>query len=83
MDARTAADLARQALTLTLLLASPVLATVLIVALIVSLLQAVTQVQEHTLTFVPKIIAGLVALLITGPWMLARLVEFGREMFGP
>ena len=49
--------------------------------MIVSVLQAVTQVQDQTLTFVPKIIAVLVALAIVGPWMMEKLVEFGQEMF--
>jgi len=77
-----AIDLARRAVTTVLLVGAPVLATALIVGLIVSVLQAVTQVQEQTLSFVPKIVAVLVAVALTGPWMLDRLVEFGREMFG-
>lgn len=82
MDAGTAIDLTRQAVTLLIVIAAPVLGVALVVALLVSLLQAVTQVQEQTLSFVPKIIAVLVALVILGPWMIARIVEFGREMFG-
>lgn len=82
MDAGAAIDLARQAVMLVIVLALPVLIAGLAVGLIVSILQAVTQVQEQTLSFVPKILAMLVALVIFGPWMLARMVEFGREMFG-
>ena len=82
MDAGEAVDLARQAMMLTLMLAAPVLLTGLIVALVVSILQAATQVQEQTLSFVPKIVAMLLAAAITGPWVLAKLVEFGHEMFG-
>ncbi len=83
MDAETAIDLAREALMMTILLAAPVLGVGLIVALIVSLLQAVTQVQEQTLSFVPKILAMLLTLVILGSWMLTRMVEFSRQMFGP
>lgn len=81
MDAASATDCARQAVTLTLLLGAPVLAAGLVVALIVSVLQAVTQVQEQTLSFVPKIAAMLLAVLACGSWMLTRLVEFARQMF--
>ncbi|HUS91316.1 MAG TPA: flagellar biosynthesis protein FliQ [Phycisphaerae bacterium] len=82
MDAYEAIDLARRAVTLVLIVGAPVLATALVVGLVVSVLQAVTQVQEQTLSFVPKILAVLVAVAFTGAWMLDRLVEFGREMFG-
>jgi len=82
MEGYEAIDLARRAVTLVLVVGAPVLATALIVGLIVSVLQAVTQVQEHTLSFVPKILAMLLAIAIVGPWMLQKLVEFGREMFG-
>jgi flagellar biosynthetic protein FliQ len=82
MENYDAIDLARRAITLVLVAGAPVLATALIVGLIVSVVQAVTQIQDQTLTFVPKIIAVLVALAIVGPWMMEKLVEFGREMFG-
>ena len=82
MNAGEAIDLVRQAVTLVLMVAAPVLVTALLVGLVVSVLQAVTQVQEQTLSFVPKIVAMLVALAIVGPWMLEKLVEFGRDMFG-
>jgi flagellar biosynthetic protein FliQ len=58
-----------------------VLLVTLVVAMVVSLLPAATQVQEHTLSFVPKIIATLLAILLVGPWMLTRLLEFSRRMF--
>lgn len=69
-------------MTLTLVLGAPVLLTGLVVALVVSLLQALTQVQEQTLSFVPKIAAMLLAVLAAGPWILTRLVEFAQRMFG-
>lgn len=58
----------------------PLLAS-LIVGLLVSLFQALTQVQEQTLTFVPKIIATILVIMITAPWMLEVLVEFGKATF--
>ena len=82
MDASQAIDLGRRAVMLILVVGAPVLLTALVVGLIVSVLQAVTQVQEQMLSFVPKILAMLLAIAIVGPWMLAKLVEFGTEMFG-
>jgi len=81
MNADAAIDLTRQAISLVIVLALPVLGAGLAVALIVSLLQAVTQVQEQTLSFVPKIVAMLLALVVFGPWMMTRVVEFSRQMF--
>ncbi len=74
-------ELARRAIMLLIFLSLPVLITGLIVALVVSVLQAVTQVQDQTLGLVPRILAMLLAFAITAPWMLSKLVEFGREMF--
>jgi flagellar biosynthetic protein FliQ len=82
MDAAEAIDLGRRAVSLILILGAPVLLTALIVGLIVSVFQAVTQIQELTLSFVPKIVAMLAAIALVGPWMLERLIEFSREMFG-
>ena len=81
MNADQGIELARQAIMLLVYLSLPVLVTGLIVALVVSLLQAVTQVQDPTLSLVPRILAMLLALALTASWMLSKLVEFGREMF--
>jgi flagellar biosynthesis protein FliQ len=75
-------DLGREAVLLTLVLASPVLLVGLVVALVVSVFQAATQVQDPTVSFIPKIAAMLAAGLVCGPWILARLVEFSRSVFG-
>ncbi len=83
MDSGQAVDLMREALGLVLLLAAPILVTGLVVSLVVSILQAVTQIQEHTLSFVPRILAMLGALMVTGPWMLTKLADFTRQVFGP
>ena len=63
-----------------LMVSAPVLATALVVGLLVSLFQAVTQINEATLAFVPKLIAVIAALAIAGPWMLTMLVEYIRRM---
>lgn len=83
MDSGQAIDLMRQALVLMLRLGAPVLLTGLVVALIVAILQAATQVHELTLSFVPKILAMLLAVLVLGGWMLDVMVEFARRMFAP
>jgi len=72
--------IAREAMMITLLLAAPMLGFGLIVGLMVSILQAVTQVNEMTLTFIPKIIAVIVALAIFLPWIMRILVEFTRRL---
>lgn len=81
MDADNFA-LVREALMLTLLISAPILGIGLLVGLVISLLQAVTQVQEQTLAFVPKIIAMvLVAVLLLG-WMGSQMSAFAERMFG-
>jgi flagellar biosynthesis protein FliQ len=75
-------DLGREAVLLTLVLAAPVLAAGLVSALIVGILQAATQVQDVTISLIPKIAVMLVAAALCGPWILSRLVEFSRLMFG-
>jgi flagellar biosynthetic protein FliQ len=71
----------REALTVTLLVAAPMLGFGLIIGLVISIFQAVTQINEMTLTFVPKILAVALALLIFLPWMINMLTDFGRHMF--
>lgn len=81
MNAQMVLTLGQEAL-LTLLMASaPVLGAVLIVGLLVSLFQAVTQIQEATLAFVPKLIAAVAVLTWMGPWMLKLMVEFIVRIF--
>ena len=74
-------SLAGEALWLILLLSLPPLLASLVVGLVISLLQALTQVQEQTLTFVPKIIATILVLMITAAWMLDTLREFAGRVF--
>ncbi|SMB82370.1 flagellar biosynthetic protein FliQ [Desulfonispora thiosulfatigenes DSM 11270] len=75
-------SLARDALSLVLLLSAPALGVGLLVGLAISILQATTQIQEQTLTFVPKIIAVFLAILIFGKWMLTILVSYAANIFG-
>ena len=72
----------REALMLSLVLSAPVLGAGLLVGLVISLLQAVTQVQEQTLAFVPKIIAMIVVAILLLGWMGSQLSEFASRMFG-
>jgi flagellar biosynthetic protein FliQ len=72
--------MASEAIKLTLLLSAPLLGVGLIVGLVIALLQATTQVQEMTLTFVPKIVAVLLALLAAAPWMLAKMTSYTSQV---
>ena len=74
-------EFAKQAIILTIYLSMPMLGIGLIVGLMVSIFQAVTQIQEMTLTFVPKIIAVFLALLFAAPWMLDELTSFTLNVF--
>ena len=73
--------LTQNVLILILILSTPVLVISMVVGLIISIFQAVTQIQESTLTFVPKIIAGILTLIILMPWMLNMFVARTTEMF--
>lgn len=74
-------DLARNAVMLALLLAGPLMAIALIVGLVISILQAVTQIQEQTLAFVPKILAVAAAFLIGLPWMMEMMIRYTTDLF--
>ena len=74
-------QLARRSFETMLLLASPLLLFSLVVGLIVSIFQTVTSINESTLTFVPKIVAVMVAVIIFFPWMMTYLCDFTREIF--
>ncbi len=71
----------REALMLTVMISGPMLLFALVVGLLISIFQAVTQIQEMTLTFVPKILAVALALLIFLPWMINMATDFARHMF--
>lgn len=74
-------DVLREAFLLMLMISAPVLAVGLVVGLVVSILQAVTQLQEQTLVFVPKILAMVAATVLLLSWMSVKLMEFSTEMF--
>jgi flagellar biosynthetic protein FliQ len=74
-------EVSRQAIWVMLKVGAPVMVVALVVGLIISLLQALTQIQEMTLTFVPKVIAIFITLLVATPFMLATLTEFTLEVF--
>jgi len=76
MDAQQVLSTGQQGLTLLLMVSAPILLVVLLVGLVVSIFQAATQINEATLSFVPKIIAAVAVLGIAGPWMLSTLVEY-------
>ena len=75
-------QLARRSFEATLLLAAPLLIFSLVVGLIISIFQAVTSINEATLSFVPKIVAVMVAIIIFFPWMMTYMCDFTREIFG-
>lgn len=74
--------IARETILTAMLLAAPPLCIGLLVGLVISIFQAVTQIQEQTLTFVPKVLAIFLSLLIFGPWMLRILMEFTVNILG-
>lgn len=76
MQERDALELTRHAIIIAMQLTMPILTVSLIIGVIVSLFQAVTQIQEQTLTFVPKVIIIALTLVVLGPWMLHTLVGF-------
>ena len=76
MDAQHAFALGQQGLMMLLAVAAPMLITILVVGLVVSIFQAATQINEATLSFVPKILAAVAVMAIAGPWMLTTLVEY-------
>lgn len=72
---------ARQSIELTLMISLPMLGVGLVVGLAVSIIQAATQIQEMTLTFIPKIISIFLALLISFPWIMDKIITYTRELF--
>ena len=82
MELNTALEMGRHAFWMTLTMAAPILVIGLVVGLAISLFQAVTQLQEQSLSFVPKIAAMVVAALIFTPWIAEQMLEYTREMLG-
>ncbi len=81
MTPQMVVTIGREALMLTLMISAPMLIFGLIIGLIISIFQAVTQIQEMTLTFVPKVLAVAVALLVFLPWIINKMTDFTTHMF--
>jgi flagellar biosynthetic protein FliQ len=81
MTSQSVMTIGQQALELTLLVSAPLLGTALLVGLLVSIFQAATQINEMTLSFIPKLVAIFVAMVIAGPWMLQSLVDYMQRLF--
>lgn len=81
MNENLVVDIAREAIYVIIKVSAPILVVSLVVGLVVSILQTVTSIQEHTLTFVPKLIAILIVLILFGNWMLTTLKEFMINLF--
>ena len=81
MDGGAVLDITLRGLEITAKLAAPILITALVVGFAISLLQSITQIQEITLSFVPKAVAVAIALVVAGHWMISELVAFTHELF--
>lgn len=74
-------NIGRQAVEMTLILSGPMLLAALVIGLIVSIFQAATQINEQTLSFIPKLIGSFIVLILAGPWMLQMMVDYIRRLF--
>lgn len=81
MTPSTVIDIGRVAIEVTLLVSMPMFLAALVTGLVVSIFQAATQINEMTLSFVPKLIAMFVTLVVAGPWMLTLLTDYMRRLF--
>jgi flagellar biosynthetic protein FliQ len=82
MTPESVMTMGRHAMEVTLMIAAPMLLVALIIGLIVSIFQAATQINEQTLSFIPKLVGIFVALVVAGPWMLSVMLDYMREVFG-
>jgi flagellar biosynthetic protein FliQ len=80
MDPQFAIDLGREAIVMTLLISSPILLAGMVVGLIVGLAQALTQIQEQTVAFVPKLVIMILGLSLCLPWLVTRMIEYTQEL---
>lgn len=83
MVSDSAIDVTREMLLLMMMLSAPILGAALVIGLTISVLQAVTQIQEQTLTFVPKIVGMALVTVVAMPWIVSKTMEFSARMFGP
>lgn len=80
MTPEFAIELSNELLWTAIIMAAPVLGLSMLVGLLVSMIQVVTQIQEMSLTFIPKMLTAAIALIVFGPWMLGVLIEFARGL---
>jgi len=76
MDSQQVFTIGQQGLYMLMMVAAPILLTVLLVGVVVSVFQAATQINEATLSFVPKVVAAVIVLTVTGPWMVTTLTDY-------
>ena len=81
MTPESVMSMGRQAMEVTLMVAAPMLLVALIIGLIVSIFQAATQINEQTLSFIPKLVGIFAAMVIAGPWMLSVMLDYMRQLF--
>lgn len=81
MNSQSVLTLGMQAMQVTLLLSAPLLLTALIIGLLVAVFQAATQINEQTLSFIPKLVGMMIALAVFGPWMITIFTDFMRRVF--
>ena len=74
-------NIGRQAIEMTLILSAPLLLAALVIGLIISIFQAATQINEQTLSFIPKLVGTFLVLILAGPWMLQMMVDYIRRLF--
>jgi flagellar biosynthetic protein FliQ len=81
MTPESVMTIGRHAMEVTLMVAAPLLLVALVIGLVVSIFQAATQINESTLSFIPKLIGIFIALIVMGPWMLSVMLDYMREVF--
>ena len=81
MTPESVMTMGRHAMEVTLMIAAPLLLVALIIGLLVSIFQAATQINEATLSFIPKLVGIFVALVVAGPWMLSVMLDYMRQVF--
>ncbi len=81
MTPETVMTIGRQALELTIVVSAPILLAALVTGLLVSIFQAATQINEMTLSFIPKLLVMFLVMILAGPWMLSMMVDYMRQLF--
>lgn len=81
MTPESVMTMGRQAIEITIMISAPMLLVALAIGLIVSIFQAATQINETTLSFIPKLVGIFIAMIVAGPWMLTVMLDYMRQMF--